>query len=450
MKRENRILGIDIGTTKTAACIVDGDGETLAAASVIHNAGIEAPRERAEQDAEKLLESVFEVVGQLAAGLRGEVKAVGITGQMHSVVIVDVENKPVTSLITWQDNRCVENDFLRALNQKTGYWLYSGFGCATLAWLAAKGELGRDCATASSIGGLASAKLTGCVRPPIDYSLAQSFGLFDYEKMDWDTMAVKAAGIPAGLLVKPVRCGAEVGRVSASMAERLGLAAGIPAAAPLGDNQASLLATLPEPERELAITIGTGAQASAVLPEGTKAGALGADAAFEYRPYPGERFFIAASPLAGGAAWAWLADTVEEWFASLGADVLPREQIYRKLNDLGLQTRDTFEFHPHFCGERHDPGLRGFIMGLDLNNFSLGCVARSLARGIAQNLKDMLPAYCLENRARIVGSGNCLRKNPLVQKMVEEVFGLPLELSESVEEAAVGAALNARHLLAEQ
>jgi len=143
-----------------------------------------------------------------------------------------------------------------------------------------------------------------------------------------------------------------------------------------------------------------------------------------------------------------LADVAEEWLASFGAKVPAREEIYRRLNESGLAADETFDFRPNFAGERHDPGLQGAIAGLDLNNFGLGCVARSLARGIAQNLKNMLPADCLAGRTRIVGSGNCLRRNPLIQKMVEEVFGLPLKLSESTEEAAVGAALNARCLIA--
>ncbi len=450
MKHGECILGIDVGTTKTAACIVEGGGETAASASAAHKADIDCPGGRAEQDAERLLESVFEVVVQLPAEVRRQVKAVGLTGQMHSVVLVDSGNEPVTGVITWQDGRCLEEDFLKALNKKTGRGLYSGFGCATLAWLAARGNLPSDAAAASSIGGLAAARLTDCGRPPIDYSLAQSFGLFDYETMSWDARAVKAAGIPAGLLVKPVACGVEAGRISEAMARKLGLSARIPVAAPLGDNQASLLATLKEPEKELAITIGTGAQASAVLPEGKRPEVLGVGAAYEYRPYPGGRFFIAASPLAGGSAWAWLADAVEKWLSSFGAKVPAREEIYRRLNELGLAGNETFDFSPHFVGERHNPDLRGCIKGLDLNNFGPGCAARSLAKGIAESLREMLPASCLEGRARIVGSGNCLRKNPLIREMVEEVFGLRVELSGSIEEAAVGAAVSARHLVTEQ
>jgi len=45
----------------------------------------------------------------------------------------------------------------------------------------------------------------------------------------------------------------------------------------------------------------------------------------------------------------------------------------------------------------------------------------------------------------VVGSGNALRHSRLLQQMTEEVFGLPLVMTEGREEAAVGAALNARH-----
>ena len=50
-------------------------------------------------------------------------------------------------------------------------------------------------------------------------------------------------------------------------------------------------------------------------------------------------------------------------------------------------------------------------------------------------------------RQRVIASGNALRRNPLLQTAAAEVLGVPVILFPSVEEAACGAAMNARALL---
>ncbi|MCX7046029.1 MAG: FGGY-family carbohydrate kinase [Candidatus Sumerlaeota bacterium] len=153
-----------------------------------------------------------------------------------------------------------------------------------------------------------------------------------------------------------------------------------------------------------------------------------------------------AASLCGGAAWAWLADTVTLWLKELGAEPVARGRVFERLSELGMATKDELLVRPHFLSERHDPLLRGAIERIEANPLSLGPLARGLARGIIANLRDMLPAEVLAGRARVVASGNALRRSPLLRQMTEEVFGLPLQISDAVEEAATGAALLASAL----
>ncbi|OQW96211.1 MAG: hypothetical protein BWK77_05880 [Verrucomicrobia bacterium A1] len=124
----------------------------------------------------------------------------------------------------------------------------------------------------------------------------------------------------------------------------------------------------------------------------------------------------------------------------LGMKAPSRDRVFAMLNELGTASRDEVEVHPQFLGERHDPALTGRILGLTMDNYRLGAVARGLARGIVRNLRGMLPLAALRGRRRVVGSGNALRRVPLLQAMVREEFGLPLVLSPGREEAATGAA----------
>jgi sedoheptulokinase len=439
------LLGIDIGTSKVAAAIVNPAGKALAVRSQAHSAPLAAPAGRAQQDPRVLLESALREIESLPAGLRKQVAAIGVTGQMHGVLLQEAGGMHVTPLITWQDQRCLEDlSFLPDLNAQTGYALCAGFGCATLAWLSAKKAIPAGAAHAATIGDWVAARLGGRAAPVTDPTDAASWGLLDLKRLDWDRTAVRQAGFPVELLPRIQPCGSPCGQLDAALADRLGLRAGIPIATAIGDNQASLLATLRDPRRELALTLGTGGQLSAVLKAGQRPARR--RAGFEYRPYPGGRLAAVAASLCGGAAWSWLPETVERWLAELGLPCPPRDDLFEKLDELGLRAKDEITIRPRFLGERHDADARGVISGVRLDNFSLGNVARALARGIMVNIKDMLPTDLLEGRTRMVASGNALRRSALLRKMAQEVFGLPLVLAGGREEAAVGAALNARSL----
>ena len=439
------LLGIDVGTTKAAAVICDRTGRVLADESHPHGADLPAPAGRSEQDPRVLFDAAQNAVRRLPEELRRRVGAIGVTGQMHGVVALGVDLAPLAPLVTWQDQRCLEEGFLADVNARCGHVLRSGYGCATLAWLEAHGGLPREADSASTIHDWLVARLCGLSRPVTDPTDAASWGLFNLQDQDWDLPAAQAAGIRWRLLPAVMPCGRRAGGLTARVAEELGLPQGVPVAVAIGDNQASLLATLKHPAEELALTIGTGAQLSAIVARATTAWWPGRDMTYECRPFPERRTALVAASLCGGSAWTWLADAVESWLKDAGLPSPRRDELFDRLSALGLEAAGGPIVRPNFMGERHAPALRGSIEGIDLHNFSLGPLARGLARGIVANLSEMLPPEAFKGRSSVVGSGNALRKTPLL-RAVEEVMGLPLRLSESREEAAAGAAINAAHL----
>ena len=441
------ILGVDIGTSKVAAVLLDSEGTLCGVSSLLHEADMHSPAGHAEQDPSRLFEAVVHSVQALPAEIRRTVAAVGITGQMHGVVLADASGHPVSPLITWQDLRCEQAGFLRELQQRTGYTLNSGFGCATLAHLAAQGQLPKLAKTSGTIGDWLVARLCGRSRCVTDPTNAASWGLFDLAALRWDMQAVQAAEITAELLPEVVPCSSNAGYLSEAMAQGLGVPAGIPVAAALGDNQASLLATLTQPDVELGLTLGTGGQLSAVMQAGWKMAQPGAEARFEYRPYVGGRYVAVASALCGGSAWQWMAGSVENWLETLDVKGPTREELYARMDELGLRAAGRLEVRPHFRGERYDSSLRGSITGIGIDDFTLGNLARGLARGIVENLANMLPQEVLKGRTRVVGSGNALRRSRLLRAMATEVLGADLVMSDHQEEAACGAAKNALIML---
>ena len=437
-------LGIDIGSSKAAAAANDGAGATQASAARPYPTEAVLPRRRHEQECALLIEHAWAAVRALPEQVRGEVRGIGVTGQMHGVVCCDGEARPTGPLITWQDRRALEEEgFLGGLREATGHRLAPGFGSVSLAWLVAHEALPPGTCQAGTVMDMAVAWLCGSGRLAMDATNAASWGLFDLRRGEWDWRGVETARIPRSLMPPVAECGATAGLLDAERAALLGLPAGIPVIAAVGDNQASMLATLCEPERELALTLGSGGQLSAVVRRDEAFPWPAGGDAWELRPFPDGRLAVVAASPAGGSAWRWLAEAARNALNDLGCGALPEEEIFSKLNGLGLEAegRGGLSIAPHFLGERPAPELRGAITGIDLRNFRLGPLARALAWSIVENLNSMLPAFARAGRTSVAASGNGLRRNPLLRGAAEEVLGLPLRLAEACEEAAVGAAL---------
>jgi sedoheptulokinase len=441
-------LGIDIGTSKVAAVIMSINRGVVASLSQGHGADLPQSADRAgwsEQNPEKLLAVAWELVGQFPLDLRRQIRGVGLTGQMHGVVLCDARGGVVSPLVTWRDQRCADSGgFLAGLESLTGHSLRSGYGCATLAWMIRRHALPQGAAFSATIQDLAVARLAGIERPVTDPTDAASWGLFDLAHSFWDLPATEQVGITGNLLPGLRESATIAGFLRPDMAERLGLPVGVPVAVALGDNQASMLATLEDASRDVALTLGTGGQLSLVMSaEEALEAARESGGRCEARPWlDGEMALVAAS-LCGGSAWAWLEESVERWLRDLGLDCPSKDVLYFRINQLGIESEHEIQTHPHFLGERHNPDLRGSLEGLDRGNFSLGALARGLARGIMRNLRESIPSRVLRTRDRLVGSGNALRRSSLLRLMAEEEFGLPLVLREEREEAALGAAMAA-------
>lgn len=446
MKQMKTALGIDLGTTKVAAVLIREDRSAIAAVSMAHAAALPAEPGGAEQNVSKILDCVGTLLSRLPAEELQSLSAIGVTGQMHSVLLGN--NEGITPLVTWQDRRCGEERLLR-FQRNSGLILREGFGGATLARLAEADQL-RNATFAAALPDYLVAVLTGNRRIITDPTFAASWGLCDISAGKWNFTAVQALNIPAALLPEIRPGGSVVGRVTPEAAGRFGLPAGIPLSVAVGDNQASILGSGDEPERKIHLTLGTGAQLSLVVdtPPETLSERI------EVRPFPGDRSLLVSAPLCGGAAFAWLADTVNNFRRDLGEPELPRGELLDHLDALALAQLEAGEpeltVAPNFLGERWNPALRGEVSGLSLVNTTPGALGAALALGIVRNLKEGFPPELLKGRREVSGTGNAVRLLKSIQHAIRREFRLPLTLPETREEAAVGAALLAlRHCVAQ-
>jgi len=444
-------LGIDIGTTKVASAIVDIDTRAvLTTTSRAHESDVKGliPG-RSEQVVSRILLSLDACISELPLEQRQGVCCIGVTGQMHGVVLWNNDSQEVSHLVTWQDQRCLEGEFIQKLRAVTGdVSAQSGYGTSTLAWLAAHepATLQRYTSAATIHDYLVFA-LTGIQRPVTDPSDAASFGFFNSSTRGWRRECIETSGIPGDLLPEIRPAGSKAGPLTPEWGDRWGLLPGIPVGTALGDNQASLYGSLTNPT-QIALTIGTGAQLSVVVPQ-SQAKTPPQSASYEFRPYVGDTSIAVAASLSGGRALAALGKALQNFLNECGvANSLTLDQIQTAMHAQGLQRIDTdLRANGSLSGERHAPLLRGSFTDLSFDNFTIGDMTAALCRGLITSLRDSLPKELLATRREVVGSGNAIRRSPLMQQIIRETFGCDLTLQEGSETTACGAALLAADTL---
>lgn len=446
-------LGLDFGTTSISAAAVAEDGRLVARGTKTHRADVAGlPPGRAEQSPQLLLKAACELLTEVAARLPEPPVCLGLTGQMHGVLLADSVMRPVGNLITWQDRRSLEAadagvplDRFRSLCDaaavsRTGCTPSPGYLAVTLFARRSVGALPPSARHALTLADWAAAVFTG-TSPVTDRTNGASTGVFDLERDGWSDL-IEAAGLPREMFPPVVESGKLVGGLTAEFAEITGLPVGLPVASSIGDHQAAVLGSLPAGEKAVQVNVGTGGQVS--LPVGRFLRTPTSDT----RYLPDARYLLVGAGLAGGDAYAWIRRTVGEWLRAFGVE-RSDDEVFEVLNRLAASVPPGCEglrSEPFFRGTRRDPERRGVFAGISTGNFSPGHVARAVLEGIAEALAGFVRQHAsLPDVAgaftRVIATGNAVRKNRLLGVSLARAFGLPVFVPEHEEEAAYGAAI---------
>lgn len=447
-------LGLDLGTTSISAVAVGEDGGLVAKTTKVHHADLKSlPTGHAEQSPAVILNAAIDALRDVGSKLREPPSCLGITGQMHGVVLIDESLQPLTNLITWQDKRslelsahgrswleefrgrCDEADILR-----TGCTPSPGYLAVTLFALRGRGQVPADARHSVVVADWLAATLTSSV-PTTDRTNAASTGAYDLEQNRWSDL-VENVGIERRLLPQVVESGTVIGGLTNEIAQRTGLPVALPVCGAIGDHQAAVLGSLPSGESAVHVNIGTGGQVSLPVP-----GFLRTPTS-DTRCLPDRRFLLVGAGLAGGDAYAWVRKTVAEWLRHFDIE-WSDDEIFERLVELASHAPagcDGLRAEPFFRGTRREPSRRGVFGGINVVNFTPGHVARAVLEGIA----DALAGFVEQHRSlpeisgqftRVIATGNAVRRNPLLAVSLARAFRLPIFTSEHEEEAAYGAAV---------
>ena len=432
-------IGLDIGTTTICGVIMNENGEVLRSVTLPNDSAVPGRYSWEKlQDPERIYQICTEVLEQLEkSGERAS--TLGISGQMHGILYLDKAGRAVSPLYSWQDGRgnlsCPSGEtYCEQLTELTGYPMASGYGLTTHFYNMKNGLVPKDTAALCTIGDYAAMRLAGKKRPLFHKSMAASLGIYDLSEDRFDEEALKRAGIDPSLLP-------EVSREERFLAESREKDPSIALA--LGDNQASFFGAVGKDSTVL-VNVGTGSQVSVYCDH------LDRNLNVEFRPYIGKSWLMVGAPLCGGASYAMLEDFFSETVrAFTGRKPDEPYDVMNALAEEALKKGNCLEVDTRFRGTRQEPGLRGTVKNIGEDNFTPGGLAAGVLRGMSRELFGIYSEIPEEYKKTevITGSGNGLRRNRVLRRIVEAMFGRPVRIPEYEEEASCGAALYAMKLL---
>lgn len=449
-----RVIGIDVGSSSVKALVLAGDGSVVECVSAAH-ALVPTPG-AVEADANGWWDATIAALRQLRTPLSG-IAAVGLSGNMSSVVLLDEAREPLRPAPLLADPRgaaelaaldpALRAD-LAALSRHpvttvsslaSLLWLRD-HDAATFAraraWVHAKDFIGLRLTGggAGASGGGGTGASTGAL--VTDASDAHNALVHDAESGAWSRELIERAGLDPALFPPLADGGAVRGTVTDAAARATGLPAGIPVAVGGGDMATAALGAGAVAPGTLALSLGTSVTAIAPLasPQAFHDDWIGK---LTLHPLPGGRgAFALASLLTGGLALNWLRTLVG------GAlDLPPADAVVPDPDD-------ELVFVPQLSGAGSpdfQPALRGALLGLT-PHVRGERIALALFEAIAFELKTIAELVGPDAAARVVATGGGANIGAWVQTLAD-VLGAPVEILANHDVSAVGAALLARDAL---
>ncbi len=435
--RLGRLLGIDIGTTTICGVSYDLGTRQLRSVTKSNDSFITgAAAWEKQQDPNKILATTESVLAELLRGDETPVAGLCLTGQMHGIVYVDAAGAAVSPLYTWQDGRGDQSlrdgvSYAQSLSAATGNRLATGMGMVTHYYNTVNKLVPRSAVSFCAIHDFVAMRLACACAPASDATSAASFGCFDLAAGGFDYRALQHAELDLAFLPKVAR----------GTPEPLGVLSGtsIPVFPGLGDNQASFLGSVADFDASVLVNVGTGSQISLFTKDLRMIDGL------DTRPFPGGGFLLVGAPLCGGRSYAILKEFFDKTFRFFTGKGL--ENPYERMNAIdyeAIAAKDRLRVRTSFAGSRMEPELRGGIDNIAIANLTPETLIAGFVDGIAGELHDFYELLPLDERRQrriLVGSGNGVRRNPLLRNVFERKFAMSLVMPRHEEEASLGAAL---------
>jgi xylulokinase len=434
-------MGIDVGTGSTRALLVDETGKVTA--------GFTAPHEDIQMDhpqwAEQRPENWWDAAqvairGVLAqAGVTGkDVRGIGLSGQMHGLVLLDGANKVIRPALIWCDQRSqAQVDFINGKVGRENVLKYTanpvltGFTLPKMLWVrdnepqkferARKVLLPKDYVRFCLTGEFAT-----------EVSDASGTSFFDVVNRRWSYDMLDALGFDRSLVPTCTESAQVSSSISAAAAAATGLAPGTPVVGGGGDQASSAVGNGIVEPGIVSCTLGTSGVVFAHMEK------------VAYDPAGRVHTFCHAVPgkwhVMGVTQGAGLSF---QWFRNQLAPGTDYDKLTAEAASAPAGSQGVY-WLPYLMGERTphlDAFARGGWIGITAKHTRADLI-RSLLEGVSYSQKDCLDIIdelgCEVQSVRASGGG---AKSPFWRQMLADIFNKRVVVLETQEGSAHGAAL---------
>lgn len=426
-------LGIDIGTTAVKALVVDDSGAVVGDADSPQELSVPQPGWSEQNPSDWWQGTVDAVRAACAQAGVNHVASIGLSGQMHSSVLLDASDEILRPAILWNDVRTTAQ--CRFITEKLGQSelarfvgnpALEGFTAPKLLWVRdEEPHIFEKIRSVLLPKDYIRFLMTG--EKAMEPSDAAGTLLFDIRQNRWSTGMLSALNLDSALL-PPIVGSAEIaGRLTSNAATVLGLREGTPVVGGGADNAAA--------------SVGSG-----VVTNGTMQTSIGTSGAVvapinQPRVDPGMRihsfnhavpdmWYLMGVVLSAGAALAWFRRALS------GPDSAPsprkQDPSYDELTSEAAGVppgADGLTFLPYLTGERTphaDSNARGVFVGIHAGH-ERGHMLRAVMEGVTFALRDSLELMRGLNadaeEAVAVGGG---ARSPFWRQMQADVLGIPV------------------------
>ena len=428
-------IGVDLGTSSIKLLLMNGEGNIKK--TVTREYPLYFPKPGwSEQNPEDWWKETLEGIKELTSEHdKSQVAGISFGGQMHGLVILDENDKVIRPAILWNDGRTSkETDYLNTvvgkenLSKYTANIAFAGFTAPKILWVKAnepdnfnrikKIMLPKD---------YIAYKLSGvhCT----DVSDASGMLLMDVKNKCWSKEMVEICGISESQLPKLYESYEVVGTLKQEIANELGLSAACKIIAGAGDNAAAAIGTGTVGEGRCNISLGT----SGTIFISSKKFGVDENNALHAFAHADGHYHLMGCMLSAASCNKWWMDSI------IGTKAYGEEQD--KITKLG---KNNVFFLPYLMGERsphNNPDARGTFIGMAMDT-SRKDMTQAVLEGVAFAIRDSFEvAKSLGihiERTKICGGG---AKSPLWKKIIANVLNVKVDVIETEEGPAYGAAL---------
>lgn len=443
------LLGIDLGTSAVKVTLYNEGGTPLATSSATYPMS-QPENGWAEQNPLDWWEAtkcgICAVLASHPAG--GERMAVGLSGQMHGLVLLGGDGALLRPAILWCDQRtAAECEWMREkvgekrLIELSANPAMTGFTAAKILWVKHhQPQIYAACRHILLPKDYLRYRLTG--EFATDVSDASGMQLMDVGRRCWSEELLSDFGIDRHLLADLYESQELTGVVSAAAAEETGLPAGSPVAAGAGDNAAAAIGAGIISGGNAFCTVGTSAVIYTVTDElkldlGGRVHSLCASVP--------SKWTVMSCTQSAGLSLRWLRDTVCAGEVRLARET--GQDPYDLMTEAAASVpvgSDRLLFLPYLMGERSphpDPDCRGAFFGLSARHKRENLI-RAVMEGVAFSQRECLDVFgemgVPLNRVILCGGG---ASSALWRQMFCDLFGCPVGTLLAEEGGTLGAAL---------